>query len=227
MCHDGANYHYAPTLPGTPPTISQPTINGVSGTTSIASGNPAYIQATVSDTMMIVAAAQYQVTNGAVIVKDWTNMTGAFNSWTVGVSATLDTTSLLGTYTVTVRGMAAGPKSGSGPNYPLNGQWNSASTTLIVNEPKGYINGTVRNNSVNISGARVTTNTGFTAITDENGFYSLNLVNGTYQLTTIKEPEFYINSSVSVTVTAPASITRDIILNRKPTGTISGKVTVK
>ena len=228
VCHENANYHYAPTESGIPPTITQPTINGFSGTTSIASGYPAYIQATVSDGMMVVSAAQYQITNGAVIVKDWTNMTGAFNSGTVGVSATLDTTSLMGTYTVNVKGMASGPKSGSGPNYPLNGQWSSiASTQLIVTESKGYINGTVRNNSVNISGAIVTTNTGVTAISDANGFYSLSLTNGTYQLTTVKEPEFYTNSSVSVTATAPTTITRDIILNRKPTGTISGKVAVK
>ena len=114
------------------------------------------------------------------------------------------------------------------PYYPLNGQWSAQSSTqFIVTQPKGYINGTAKNNSVNISGATVTTNTGVTAITDANGFYSLNLVNGTYQLTTIKNPEYYTNTSVSVMVTAPATSTKDIILNKKPTGTISGKVSVK
>ncbi|VVB51777.1 Cytochrome c7 c [uncultured archaeon] len=229
-CHGSADNH----LVGSANSQSPPAVSGLSAPTSVISGTPAEIQATVSDVtyLLQIAAAQYQITNVSGIVIDWTPMTpkdGAFNYASEVVNATLDTSGLKGTYTINVKGMASGPKTDpSKPYYPLNGQWSSVSSTqLIVNELKGYINGTVRNNSVNISGAIVITNTGVTAISDANGFYSLNLVNGTYQLTTSKEPEFYTNSSVSVTVTAPATIIRDIILNRKPTGTISGKVAVK
>ena len=229
-CHGTADNH----LVGSANSQSSPAVSGLSVPASVISGTPAEIQATVSDVtyLLQIAAAQYQITNVSGIVIDWTPMTpkdGAFNYASEVVNATLDTTGLKGTYTINVKGMASGPRTDpSKPYYPLNGQWSSVSSTqLIVNELKGYINGTVRNNSVNISGAIVITNTGVTAISDANGFYSLNLVNGTYQLTISKEPEFYTNSSVSVTVTAPATIIRDIILNRKPTGTISGKVAVK
>jgi hypothetical protein len=180
--------------------------------------------------MMVVAGAQYQVTNASGTVIDWTNMNGAFNLGdlnNVVVSATLDTTSLRGTYTVIVRGMAAGPKSGSGPNYPLNGQWSSDSTQLIVTEPKGYVNGTVRNTTgAVIPGAIVITNTEVSVITDSNGNYSLNLAYGSYQLTASKNPEYYSNNSISVTA-SEIPFNQNIVLNKKLTGTISGKVTVK
>ncbi len=181
---------------------------------------------------MKIAAARYQITNASGIVIDWMNMTpqdGVFNYAVEVVNASIDTSNLKGTYTVNIKGMASGPKTDpSKPYYPLNGQWsNVISTQLIVYELKGYINGTVRNNSGIISGATVTTNTGVTAISNSTGFYSLSLVNGTYQLTTSKEPEYYTNSSVNVTVTAPGTVSKDIILIKKATGTISGTVRVK
>ncbi|MCX9087493.1 MAG: hypothetical protein OIN90_08010, partial [Candidatus Methanoperedens sp.] len=226
-CHGSVNNHLVTALNN----FVSPTLSGISITTPVTVGTPAQIQATVSDSMVMIAAAQYQVTNTSGTVIQWTNMTplDGFNSPTETVIASIPTSNLIGPYTVSIKGMSSAYKTDpSKPYYPLNGQWSSiGSTQLIVTESKGYINGTVRNNSVNISGAAITTNTGVTAISDANGFYSLSLTNGTYQLTTVKEPEFYINSSVSVTVTAPATITRDIILNRKPTGTISGIVTVK
>ena len=227
FCHDQADNHIVTPLSDT----SSTTLQSVLVTTPITSGNPVLIQATVSNPMVMIAAAQYQVTNISGTVIPWTNMNpfdGRFDSGTEIVNATIGTSNLIGTYTVNIKCMASAPKSSGGPYYPLNGQWSAQSNSqLIVTQPRGYINGTVKNNSVNISGATVTTNTGVTAISDANGFYSLNLVNGTYQLTTSKEPEFYTNSSVSVTVTAPARVTKDIILNRKSTGTISGKVSVK
>jgi len=112
------------------------------------------------------------------------------------------------------------------PYYPLNGQWSGVySTQLIVEEPEGYDNGTVYSILGNhIAGATVSTDTGISTTTDETGFYSLSLVNGTYHLIASKEPEYYPNSSVSVTVTAFTTITQDIILTPKPTGNITGSV---
>src|SRR3989304_8041040 len=120
---------------------------------------------------------------------------GRFDSSNEIVTASIGTSNLVGTYTVNIKGMASAYKTDpSQPYYPLNGMWSGVSgTQLIVNELKGYINGTVKNNSGIISGATVTTNTGVTAISNATGFYSLSLENGIYQLTTSKEPEFYTN----------------------------------
>jgi predicted CxxxxCH...CXXCH cytochrome family protein len=211
--------------------FSSPTVS-ISVSTPVTSGTPALVQATIFDGYMQIAAAQYRVTNSSGEIIPWTNMTpsgGRFGSNNQGVYSNIATSGMKGTYTVYVKGMASAYKTNpSLPYYPLNGLWSAEyGTQLIVTQPKGYVNGTVKNNSVNIQGATVTTNTGVTAITDANGFYSLNLVNGTYQLTTIKNLEYYTNSSVSVTVTAPATYTKDIILNKKPIGTISGTVRLK
>jgi hypothetical protein len=108
----------------------------------------------------------------------------------------------------------------------LNGQWSGiTSAQFIVDQPTAYINGTVSGRlGAGIAGAIVYTNTSVSTITDETGFYSLSLTNGTYRLTATKEPEYYMNSSVIVTVTAFTTVTQDIILTAKPTGDISGKV---
>ncbi|MDL5503788.1 MAG: hypothetical protein QSU88_11295, partial [Candidatus Methanoperedens sp.] len=60
------------------------------------------------------------------------------------MNASIDTSGLLGDYNVSVQGMAWAPKAGSGPYYPLNGQWSGISTKqLTVVQPTGYGNGTV------------------------------------------------------------------------------------
>ncbi|MCX9083210.1 MAG: hypothetical protein OIN87_00225, partial [Candidatus Methanoperedens sp.] len=73
----------------------------------------------------------------------------------------------------------------------------------------------------------VSTDTDISTTTNETGFYSLSLTNGTYHLTASKEPEYYPNSSVTVTVTAFNTITKDIVLTLKPMGKINGTVTNK
>jgi hypothetical protein len=224
-CHDQADNHgVTPLNSNTPPTIS-----GLSAFTPVFAGSPVQVQATVNEDMTKIAAAQYQVKNGSIIIKDWTNMTpedGQFNSNIEVVNASIDTSTLLGTYTVYIKGMASAPKTGGGPYYPLNGQWSGVyNTQFIVKQPEGYDNGTVYGSlGAKLSGATVSTDTGISTTTNSSGFYSLSLANGTYHLTASKEPEYYINSSVEVTVTAFSTITQDIILTAKPTGTISGTV---
>jgi hypothetical protein len=228
-CHGNVNNHYIEIIlnSGTPPSVS-----GLSVTTPVYIGSPVQVQATVTDDMMQIAAAQYQIKKGSTIVKDWTNMTpkdGKYDKRTEIVNTSIDTSSLLGTYTVYVKGMASAPKTSGGPYYPLNGQWSGVyNTQFIVEQPEGYDNGTVYGSlGVKLAGAIVSTDTGVYTYTNETGFYSLSLVNGTYHLTASKEPEYYPNSSVSVTVTAFTTVTQDIILTAKPTGNITGNVTNK
>ncbi|VVB89373.1 Cytochrome c7 c [uncultured archaeon] len=227
MCHNNADNHAVSLLTGTPPQVS-----GLSVPASVSSGTPAPVQATVSHDMLQIAAAQYQVINSSGIVIDWTNMNpqdGNFDYPVETVNASIDTSNLKGTYTVNVKGMASAPRTDpSKPYYPLNGQWSStSSTTLTVNEARGYVNGTVKDSLGNaIAGALVATNTSSSAITDGSGFYSLSLVSGTYQLTVSKEPA-YVPNSATVTVTAFTTVTQNITLALKPTGTISGTVTAR
>jgi hypothetical protein len=178
--------------------------------------------------------AQYRVTNASGEIIPWTNMTpsgGRFGSNYQGVYSNIATSGMKGTYTVYVKGMASAYKTNPAlPYYPLNGQWSSDdySIQFKVEEPEGYDNGTVYGTLGNkLGGAIVSTNTGISTITNGTGFYSLSLANGTYHLIASKEPEYYPNSSVIVTVTALTTITQDITLTLKPTGTISGKVTNK
>lgn len=228
-CHE-SNNHIVTYIdqPRTPPVLENIII-----TSPVSTGNFAEVQTTLRDTQefLQIAAAQYQVKDASGnIVIDWTNMTpkdGRLSSYTEIVNASINTSNLLGTYTVYIKGMSSAPKTNiSLPYYPFNGLWSgAASRTLNVTQPTGYVNGTVRNGSgSNLSGVTVTTNTGVSNITDADGFYSLSLVSGTYQLAISKEPEYYINSSVTVTATSSTTITQNIILSIKPTGNIIGAV---
>jgi hypothetical protein len=226
-CHTNSNNHLVTALDdGVIPGLSAPDIP------SQTSGNPVVIQATVSDPMVKIAAAQYQVTNTGGIVIPWTDMTpsdGSFNSGIENVYASIDTSSLLGTYTVNIKGMASAYKTNTGlPYYPLNGKWSLVTAKqLIITQPLGSVTGSVKDGSNNpIAGVTVSTNTGFSVKTDSNGLYSLNLAYGTHLLTASKDPEYYQGGSVSVTIGATPK-TQNFILNKKPTGTISGKVNVK
>jgi len=210
-CHDQADNHgVAPLNSNTPPTISD-----LSVTTPVFAGSPVQVEAKVNEDLTQIAAAQYQVKKGSTIVTDWSTMTpkdGRFNSLSEVVNASIDTSTLLGTYTVNVKGMASAPKTGGGPYYPLNGQWSGVYTTqFIVKQPEGYDNGTVYGSlGAKLAGAIVSTDTGISTTTNGTGFYSLSLANRTYHLTASKEPEYYPNSSVIVTVTASTTVTQDI-----------------
>lgn len=225
-CHDQADNHVvSPLNSNTPPSISGLFINN----SPVFAGIPIQIEATVNDDMTKIAVAQYQIRNDSIIIKEWTNMIpkdGLFDWSNEVVDASIDTSSLLGTYTVDVKGMASAYKTSGGPYYPLNGQWSGVyNIGFIVKQAEGYDNGTVYGPlGVKLAGAKVSTDTGMSTITNEIGFYSLNLTNGTYHLTVSKEPEYYVNNNAVVTVKAFITTTQDIILDAKPTGTISGIV---
>jgi hypothetical protein len=228
-CHGSSvqNHRVSYKNAGSKPTISIPSI-----VSPVNSGNPSRVTATVIDGMMKIAAAQYQINNGSLVL-DWTDMLaqdGSFDYWTETAIADIDTSSLSpGTYTVSVRGMSSGPRTNTLiPAYPWNGAYTDiSSAVLTVTQPKGYVNGSVKDVSDNaIAGATVTANNGMSAITDSNGLYSLNLDYGPYQLTISKDPEYYPISGVNVMIGATQS-TQNFILNLKPKGTISGTVRIK
>jgi len=229
FCHDQADNHGVSALNANTP----PSISGLSVTSPVTAGTAVQVQTTVTDDMTKIAAAQYQVKKGTTVVIDWTNMTpkdGRFDWSSEIVNSSIDTSDLLGIYTVNVKGMASAYKTNFAlPYYPLNGQWSGVySTQFTVKQPEGYDNGTVYGTlGVKLAGAIVSTDTGISTTTNSTGFYSLSLVNGTYHLTASKEPEYYPNSSVVVTVTAFTTVTQDIILTAKPTGNITGRVTNK
>jgi len=96
---------------------------------------------------------------------------------------------------------------------------------LTIPAGYGYISGKVMNNSIGIAGTIVTTNTSNTTNTDASGMYSLLVPAGTYNLTATSAPRFYTNSSIVVKVISGSTVTREIELSKKPTGTIRGNVT--
>ncbi len=226
QCHSTADNHAVTDLNDYQP----PSVQSISVTSPVTSGSPVQVAATISDAMLQIAAAQYQVANASGIVIDWTNMTpsdGRFDYPVEPVKASIDTSRLTGNYTVNVKGMASGPKTDrTKPYYPLNGQWSAISSALLtVVEANGYVNGTVRDTTgKGIAGATVATDTGVSTTADASGFYSLSLSNSTYQLTASKQPQYYPNSA-AVSVTAYTTVTKDIVLSLKPVGSIKGSVT--
>ncbi len=98
-------------------------------------------------------------------------------------------------------------------------------TTITVTDISGtYINGTVRSGGNAVEGVKVSTNTSINTTTDAYGFYSLPVSAGAaYELTAALEPVYYTNSSVTAVV-GTGVVVRDIELDIKPTGTISGSV---
>ena len=93
--------------------------------------------------------------------------------------------------------------------------------------PTGYINGSVKYNNTGISGAVVATNTSVSTTTDTSGFFSFQLPAGTYQLTATCEPEYYPNNSIASTVVIGTTVmAQDINLIKKPTGNITGIVSL-
>ena len=187
-------------------------------------------------TSLQIEAAQYQVKdNSGYVIIDWTAMDakdGRFNSSLETVNATISTTGLSeGTYNVSVRVMASGPKPNILPYkllpyYPLNGDWSTPLDATFFIKQSGFINGTVRNtNGSGIPGAKIITNNLISAVTNNTGFYYLSLSNGTYDLIASKDLEYYINDTLpSVVLESVTTATRDFILTKKPTGTISGIV---
>ncbi len=218
--------------------FQKPVVIDISSPSTILINTPFNIIANGSSLSSIASvqleAAQYQVSNNLdQILIDWTGMNasdGKFDSALETVNATINTTGLSeGNYNVSVRVMASGPKPNLLPYYPLNGDWSlPLNAALIIEQPKGFINGTV-NDSISgsgIPGVTVITNTTVSVTTDDNGFYSLSLTNGTYILNAIKDPEYQANITIpEARVTAFTTVNQDIIMTLKHTGIISGAVT--
>ena len=185
--------------------------------------------ASVGGTYDLVDGAQYRIENASGEIIPWTPMyvvDGDFNGTSENVSVTINTSTMLGDYTIQVRGMGGGiAQSASVRYYPMNGDVSGAlSTTLTVEPPKGYINGTVTSGGSPVADAVVST-TGASTTTDVNGNYSLRLLEGTYDVTASKEPAYTDNTVSGVVVIVDTTTIQDIVLIQKPLGEISGVVT--
>ncbi len=92
-----------------------------------------------------------------------------------------------------------------------------------------YISGTVIDSApahTPLAGVTVSTTGGISSVTDGYGKYSLVVGQGSYPLSSSYDIRYYTNSSVTVSTTGFTSVTQDIELELKPTGTISGTVIV-
>lgn len=101
-----------------------------------------------------------------------------------------------------------------------------ANNTMMI-DPWGYINGTVLSNGTAVAGSIISTNTSIMKMTDTSGTYSLFVPAGTYVLMVTDEPVYYPNNSVIVNVTEGMTVVRNIELDNKPVGIITGRITNK
>ncbi len=210
------------------PAISTPLLSS----DTVTKGTSVIITATASvvGVYNLVDGAQYRIENATGEVTAWTPMNaddGNFNGTNENVNITINTSTMLGDYTVQVRAMGGGKAQSSLIRYyPMNGDVSlPLSTTLTVEPPKGYINGTVTNGTSPVSDAVVYT-TGASTTTDSNGNYSLKLLAGTYNVTASKQPEYIDNTTASgIVVEVDITNNQDIVLALKPVGEIRGVVT--
>lgn len=108
--------------------------------------------------------------------------------------------------------------------------------TAVSAAQEGYINGTIY---VNVTGAPTATFTVQVVANEINssnysiaysnstsGNYSLNLSAGNFNVTASKQPEYYDNTISNISVTASNTTIQDFLLSLKPTGNITGCVSV-
>ncbi|MCL7413097.1 MAG: cytochrome c3 family protein [ANME-2 cluster archaeon] len=209
------------------PSITTPVLS----LSTVTKGTAVIVTATASvgGTYDLVDGAQYRIENSTGEVVAWTPMNaddGDFDGTSETVNVTIDTSGMLGNYTIQVRAMGGGiAQSSLIKYYPMNGDVSATlSTPLTIELPKGYINGTVTNGSSPVVGAIVST-TGYVTETDGSGFYSMRLVSGEYYLTATKNPEYYPNSSAMLEVIIDTTVEQNFILTIKPIGSITGNVT--
>lgn len=122
-------------------------------------------------------------------------------------------THTIGTRTVDVRG-------NENATIVLN------TSTTILPEIR-FINGTVYLNGTSngIPDVKVSISTLFTTNTNETGFYSLAVGSDIYDLTAKLDPTYYPNSTIQVSTIGEAVVLKDISLDKKPVGKITGSVT--
>lgn len=103
-----------------------------------------------------------------------------------------------------------------------------AAIESLVPPPLGFINGTVMDSvhKTGIAGVMISTNTSISTMTDATGFYSFALTPGTYNLTATFLPTYYTNRTIMVSPVINSEVVQDIELLKKPTGNISGTITI-
>ena len=215
------------------PQISDPKLNS----STVTQGTDVNISVTVNVTLIssqaLVDGAQYQINNSdnTQIIQPWTPMIasdGNFNSISEGAFARINTTNLpAGTYNIFARGMGGGwAQNRLQRYYPMNGDVSSVkSVPLTVQLQGGFITGRITSGVSALEGALVTT-TGASDITGPDGTYSLSVPPGTYTVTASKAPEYDVQQTSNVDVTAGGTTSNiDMTLSPLPTGTISGTVT--
>ena len=89
-----------------------------------------------------------------------------------------------------------------------------------------FISGKVRDNvtGLGIAGVNVSLNNSNSTTTDEDGFYSFVVEPDTFEITATFDMTYYTNNSVIVSTVSNPVVEQDILLVKKPTGTITGKV---
>ena len=108
------------------------------------------------------------------------------------------------------------------PMSGIKNELGQIQTTPII-----FINGTVKDNSTGdrLTGATVSTNTTLSTTTDATGFYSFAVADGTYDITATYDIRYYTNTT-TVSTNGQAVVWQDIELVKKPTGNITGNVTM-
>ncbi|MCK5661509.1 MAG: carboxypeptidase regulatory-like domain-containing protein, partial [Methanosarcinales archaeon] len=210
------------------PSISAPSLNA----SNVVQGADVTVTATTTagGLRIYVDGAQYRIMNGAIEVLPWAVMAasdGDFDGTSDIATGTINTTTLSGTYTVEVRGMGGGPaQNGSIRYYPMNGDVSATQTTSLTVEPRmGYINGTVTSGGPSLAGVLVSI-TGTNTTTAADGTYSLSVAVGTYNVTASKAPEYVDSTVTGVSVSLNSTTIQNFDLTLKPTGSITGTVTV-
>jgi predicted CxxxxCH...CXXCH cytochrome family protein len=240
-CNNNNNCHMIDQFVGTMDTLARHNIDmtkaGTGGYTdtvyldnkviqTVIKGSSVIVTSRVNDTALAggasrVGGAEYYIDNdpgqGKGIYMEAVD--GFFSSTSANweyVIASLNTSNLLiGEHKIFVRGVDIGK------------QWSAPkNATLVVQslQSLGYINGTVKNGTgVLIPDAYVST-TGANFTTGPDGKYSLIVTADTYTVNASKQPEFYDYTETGVIVEPSNTTTVDIVMDQKPTGTISGVV---
>ena len=89
-----------------------------------------------------------------------------------------------------------------------------------------YITGKVLDNvtKLGIAGVNVSLNNSNSTITDDDGLYFFVVEPDTFEITATFDMTYYTNNSVVVSTVSNPVVEQDILLVKKPTGTITGKV---
>ncbi len=184
---------------------------------------------TVNSFYNFVDGAQYRIMSGGTPVLPWTPMSPvniSFDGATEDAAATISTN--IPVEHIQLKFAAwreVRHRMHRSGYYPMNGDISSTnSTTLTIQPPKGYINGTVTSGGLAVQGVYVST-AGANDTTKPDGSYLLEVPEGTYTVNASKQPTHYDSTVTRVVVTSLNTTTANIVLEEKPTGTLSGTVT--